>query len=175
MLRTALLFVPLFGNLNGLLAAGRLIQPRQNTTYCNIGTGQDGVCMATSLCASEGGVSTAGHCPGPADIQVRRHSSDVLLPQIFARYTLRELTACLPWQKVLHLWLLLRRQYPWRLPAVVSLFRRRLHVGTLPRASWHPVLHVRDMQRQRCRGVLPAHIDLHGWLYLGSLCRAQQC
>lgn len=36
---------------------------------CTIASGQTGVCISTSTCASGGGVPEAGHCPGSSDVQ----------------------------------------------------------------------------------------------------------
>jgi len=38
-------------------------------TACTINSGQSGICISTSSCASSGGHSEAGHCPGAANIQ----------------------------------------------------------------------------------------------------------
>jgi hypothetical protein len=40
-------------------------------TPCQLKSGQNGVCIPTSNCSSGGGTSSAGFCPGAADIQVR--------------------------------------------------------------------------------------------------------
>ncbi|KAM7218178.1 Lysozyme-like domain containing protein [Rhypophila decipiens] len=36
---------------------------------CTFNTGQSGTCMSTTDCASQGGSSEAGHCPGASNIQ----------------------------------------------------------------------------------------------------------
>jgi hypothetical protein len=43
--------------------------PPESPTSCTTSSGASGVCIATSACAAEGGKSTAGDCPGAADIQ----------------------------------------------------------------------------------------------------------
>ncbi|KAF3770111.1 family 24 glycoside hydrolase [Cryphonectria parasitica EP155] len=51
---------------------------RAATTTCTISTGHDGICVSTTSCASGGGTSTPGFCPGAADIQCCTYGSCAL-------------------------------------------------------------------------------------------------
>jgi hypothetical protein len=43
--------------------------PSPSSNTCKINSGASGICISTTACQKQGGVSEAGHCPGSASIQ----------------------------------------------------------------------------------------------------------